>query len=93
MKSQNIIIAAIWIFVLILATGAVYFGTVDGLGLLIIFFIAVIVSAVFMMFDTEKEETKKDISENELLNELQSIRTKIDNLNKEVEDIKKTIEE
>jgi uncharacterized protein YlxW (UPF0749 family) len=93
MKSQNIVIAAIWIFVLILTAGSVLLENIDGFALMMIFFIALIVSAVFMVFDTEKDETKKDSSESELLTELQSIRTKLDSLNKEVEDIKKTIEE
>jgi len=93
MKSQNIVIAAIWIFVLILTIGTVLLNNIDGVALMMIFFIALIVSAVFMVFDTEKDEAKKDSSESELLTELQSIRTKLDSLNKEVEDIKKTIEE
>jgi len=75
MESRNVAIIGVWAFVIIWLVGMLYLQA-DLFIALILFLIAVIFSAAFIAM---KDESK----------ELDKIRSRIDSLSKEVEEIKK----
>ncbi len=79
-------LVGVWAFALVWLLGMILLRG-DLFAALILFFIAVIFSIIASALP-EKAETQP-----ELLIELQNIRAKMDTLSKEVEEIKKTIEE
>ncbi len=86
METRKIIILGVWAFAIVWLVG-LFLARGDLTTALILFFIAIIVSIAASALP---EETKP---QPELLSELQSIKTRMDALSKEVEQIKKEIEE
>ncbi|MCL4437376.1 MAG: hypothetical protein M1503_05220 [Thaumarchaeota archaeon] len=87
METRNIIIIGVWSFSIVWLAGMLV-ARGDLTIAMVLFFIAIVVSIVASGLPSMQTPPQP-----ELLTELQNIRTRMDTLSKEVEDIKKTIEE
>jgi len=77
MKSKNLTIAFVWTFVIVMLVGLFWFGDVASafnVGLIFFFIALSFTSAIVFGLKEEKKP------ENELLGELQKIRSKLDEL-------------
>lgn len=87
METRNMIVIGVWSFAVVWLVGMLI-ARGDLLIAMVLFFIAIVVSVAATGLPSTTTPPQP-----ELLTELQNIRTRMDALSKEVEDIKKTIEE
>ena len=94
MESKDLMILFVWIFVLVVTVGLFWTGEqyVAGIGGpyvagVFLFFVALIFTGAVVFWSPEKKEP-----ETGLVSELQNIRSRLDELTREVEETKKTIE-
>ena len=85
MKTKNVIVIGIWIFVIVWLIG-MFIIDGDFFFAMILFFIAWTLSVVVLILERKEPEI-------ELSNEIQDIKSKLGALTREVEEIKKIIEE
>lgn len=83
METKNLMVVGIWAFVIIWLIGMLYLQADLFIAMILFFFATLFSVAAFALPTSSKSQT-------ELLKELEKIRSRIDALGKEVEEIKKT---
>lgn len=91
MKSNDLVIMGPWLFVIIVWIGSIWIGQeMEFFGIIILFVLALAGSAGLAALVHGKECCEPDIK---WANELQSMHSKLDSILKDVEEIRKVIEE